>query len=314
MSKALVAALQLTLLLLLPATEVKAFFGRVDFTVEDDFSEASILRGIKANQEQCKSAGNAAIWASVNRDLEECIKYWGSGLTNATGRVIVYMHGDRLPTPPSYLKLTGQQLSNSAATWGNRLKAPYIYIGRPGTHGSSGDHRKRRTIEEGLILSKAFDALSERYGIKEFVVAGQSGGGHATSSLLTLRNDIVCAIPTSAPSSPSIRFRKMGRTTDTTNHVSYEPTEHLQSNAMHKKLRVFILGDPNDSNVFWESQTILAEPLKKRGIEHAIIEGVATGARKHSLDNSARFLAGLCYHDKETSEIVEHLKKKNIKG
>ena len=64
---------------------------------------------------------------------------------------------------------------------------------------------QRRRPAESLLLSAALDKIREKLKIKELVVAGQSGGGHVTSSLITHRNDIVCAVPTSAPSSPRVR-------------------------------------------------------------------------------------------------------------
>jgi pimeloyl-ACP methyl ester carboxylesterase len=297
--------------------QAHAFFGRAEFSLEDDFSDSSVMRGIRADKAICDQLNPGAVWAEVSPSLGECIKYWSAGLTASTQRVVIFLHGDRYGgnrVTADHAKLTGERLSTLAADWSRRIKAPYIYIGRPGTHGSSGDHSRRRTLEEAQILSKTLDALRQRYGIQEFVLSGQSGGGHMTSSLLTLRNDIICAIPASGPSSPRIRYQKMGRTMDTTRLQSYEPTEYFSTNAVHPRLRVFILGDPRDSNVFWESQTILAETLAARGIENAIIEGEAIGSQHHSLNNSARYLAGLCFHDKSTDEIKSFLSKRKIRG
>lgn len=304
----------LILVLFLFSSNANAFFGRVDFTVEDDFSDASVRRGVKATEQQCSAASGQTVWVKLDNDLQECIKYWGAGLSPNTNRAVVFLHGDQTPTSPSYLKLSGKALQEAAENWSKRLNAPYIFIGRPGTHGSSGDHSKRRTLEEALILSGTLNVLSERYGIKEFVLSGQSGGGHMTSSLLTLRTDVVCAVPASGPNSPKIRYLRMGRKMDTTNRESYEPVEHLANNAMSKHLRVFILGDPNDANVFWESQIVIAEPLKKRNVEVEIVEGVGLGTERHGLNNSARYLAGLCYHNQPTEEIIQYLRLKNIKG
>lgn len=91
---------------------------------------------------------------------------------------------------------------------------------------------------------------------------------------------------------------KLGRTRDVTNYDSYEPVQHLKTNPVHERLRVFTLGDPSDSNVFRESQVVLAEPLKERVIEHAIVVGEAAGPERHGLNNSARALAGLGFHDR----------------
>lgn len=278
-----------------------AFF-KADFSIEDDFSESSLKRGISASEEKCNKIPEKAIWSQTNTNISECIKYWSYGLTSNTGKAIVFLHGDELPVSQNYSKLTGEMLSRFAFEWSQRVKAPYIFIARPGVFGSSGNHSRRRLLEESQIISSALDGLKKKFGIQEFVIAGQSGGGHVTTSLLTLRDDIICAVPTSAPNSPRIRYLKMGRTMDTTNYSSYEPIENF-NNPVHKDLRVIILGDPKDDNVFWESQIALAEVLKKRSIPHILLEGQGRGAQRHGLNNSARDVASMCFLNKSLEEI-----------
>jgi pimeloyl-ACP methyl ester carboxylesterase len=204
-----------------------------------------------------------------------------------------------------YFGLNNDRLQGAARSWAKKLGAPYIFIGRPGTYGSSGDHMQRRRPAESLLISAALDKIKARLGIKEFIVAGQSGGGHVTSSLLTHRSDIVCAVPTSAPSSPRVRWTLRGLKKDTTGYTdSYEPTEHLQRSKMHEKLRVFVLGDPSDANVVWPSQVIMAARLKQVGIPVEILSGEGTGTESHWLGNSARIVAGWCANDLPTDEIV----------
>ena len=294
---------RLTSLILLIALSFnsQAFF-ETDFSLDDDFSDSSLKRGIRATEEKCRLIPEKAVWGQVNVDLGECIKFWGYGLSNNTGKVIVFLHGDYFPGSPEYPKLTSEWFNRSAVNWSTRLNAPFIYLGRPGVYGSSGNHSRRRLLEEGQVISAALDSLKIKFGITEFVLAGQSGGGHLTTSLLTLRADIVCAVPTSAPSSPRIRYLKLGRTIDTTNLHSYEPTQNFD-NLVHSDLRVIILGDPNDKNVFWESQTVLSEVLARRGIPHILLEGVGSGLQRHGLNNSARDVAGMCFHNKTLDEI-----------
>lgn len=217
-------------------------------------------------------------------------------------------------TSKNYLDLTNAQLQNFADSWAKTLGMPYIYMGRPGTHGSSGDHMQRRRIDESLIISAALDEIKKRYGVEEWVIAGQSGGGHVTSSLITERSDIVCAIPTSAPSSPRIRWEMMGRTKDTTNYAdSYEPWKFVAKEKVNPKLRVFVLGNPNDKNVFWASQTVMADALQKAQIPVQVLQGEGTGADAHGLSNSSRIVAGWCARDLGTEEMVGRAGK-GLKG
>lgn len=299
------------------ASPAQAFSERVDFSASDDFSEASVIRGIRATEEQCRSLPGQAVWARTEEGEAECIKYWAHGLTEHTRRAIVFLHGDRLngnKVLGDHAKLDGKRLAGQATAWGKRLDAPYIYLGRPGTHGSSGDHKRRRTREEAALISSALDALKKQFGIDEFDIVGQSGGGHMAASLITLRKDILCAVPASSPSSPRIRYLMMGRTKDTTRLDSYEPGEHLAHHETHPSLKVIILGDPQDSNVFWESQVALAQALAARSIPHLVVEGQATGEQRHSLIDSARILAGLCFHGRPLDAIKDYLTSKGIKG
>jgi len=289
-------------LLLLTLSFNSHAFSKAEFSVEDDFSESSLRRGISATEEKCNSIPEKAIWSPVSSNLAECIKYWSYGLTTNTGKAIVYLHRNILATDPAYLKLTGEMVSRYAVEWSRRVKAPYIFIGRPGFFGSSGDQSRKGLLEESQIISATLDGLKKKYGINEFVIAGLSGGGHTATSLLTLRDDIVCAVPTSAPTPSKIWYLKMGRSLDTTNHLSYEPTENFK-NPVHKDLRVIILGDPKDEAVFWESQTILAEVLSKRGIPHMLLEGQGKGPQRHILDNAARDIASMCFFNKSFEEI-----------
>ena len=99
-------------------------------------------------------------------------------------------------------------------------------------------------------------------------------------------------------------------TKDTTGfRDSYEPTEHLDKATMSKSLRVFVLGNPNDRNVVWPSQTVFADALKKIGVPVVTLQGEGTGADAHGLRDSAHKVAGWCFHDMSTDEIVRKAAK-----
>lgn len=295
------------------------FTGRVPFTAEGDFSENAILKGVRATQEQCAQTPQA-VWAAPTGGEAECLRYWAAGF-DANGpnpRAIVFFHGDIFvgvgKTSPAYLQSSQQSLQATAQAWAKKLGLPYVAIGRPGTHGSSGDHMQRRRKPESQTLSAVLDVLKAQWGVQEWVAEGQSGGGHVTASLLTLRSDIVCAVPTSAPSSPRIRWELMGRTKDTTNYTdSFEPWQYVQKDAMHPGVRVFVLGNPQDKNVFWASQTVLADALKKVNVPVTVLTGEGSGPDAHGLKNSAHTVAGWCARNMGTEEMVERAAK-GLKG
>lgn len=304
-------------LTLLGSGPASAFFGRIDFSPQADFSESAIFRGVKSTESQCASIPNT-LWANTQDFGQECIRYWAAGLLRGqTSRVMVFFHGDIWVgagrTSKSYLNSTPEQMQSQAESVYKQLKIPYVFVGRPGTHGSSGTHMQRRREPESRLISAALDVLKEQWGIQEFVVSGQSGGGHVTASLLTMRSDIVCAVPTSAPSSPQIRWRLYGRTSDTTGYTdSYEPTQNLNSSMMHPKLRVFMVGDPEDANVLWPSQIVLTEKLAEIGVATEVIKAQGSGPQKHGLTKSAHRVASWCYEDLPTETILK--KSADLKG
>jgi dienelactone hydrolase len=296
----------------------QAQFSRAGFSDAGDFSESAILSGVKATQAQCTDAANT-VWAATTRSGAECLKYWKAGFGGQpVKRALVFFHGDIFvgvgKTSKNYLEMTNAQLQKNADDWAKKLGVPYIFMGRPGTHGSSGDHMQRRRIAESEIISAALDELKKRYGIEEWVVAGQSGGGHVTSSLITERSDIVCAVPTSAPSSPRVRWEMMGRSKDTTNYAdSYEPWKFVAKDKVNPQLRVFVLGNPNDKNVFWASQTVMADALKAAQIPVEVLQGEGAGPDAHGLANSSRIVAGWCARDMRTEEMLARAGK-GLKG
>lgn len=281
----------------------------VPFTAAGDYSEEALLRGVSATQAQCAEV-SGTVWADAGPLGQACIKYWTAGFpTAANGRAIVFFHGDLLvgkgKTAKGYLTNSPQKTQRDIELTARKLDAPYVFIGRPGTHGSSGQHTQRRRAAESALLSDALDQLRQRLNIREFVIAGQSGGGHVTAALLTRRKDIVCAVPTSSPSSPRLRWTLMGLKKDTTGfNDSYEPAEHLDKARMHPGLRVFVLGDPTDKKVPWASQTILSDRLLAIGVPVKVLQGQGAGPESHGLPNSGREVASWCFRDLATDEIV----------
>jgi dienelactone hydrolase len=261
------------------------------------------------------------VWVQKKGVFGDCIKYWAAGFDQGvpTPRAIIFFAGDAwlaagvtsdLSKNGEYLRMTEEKLQSMANDWHKKLQHPYIFVGRPGMYGSSGDHMQRRRPYESQLVSKALDLIKERYGIKELIVVGQSGGGHVTSSLITERSDIVCAVPTSAPSSPRIRYEHMGRHSDTTLFKdSYEPGEHVNRSIANPHLRVFILGSPNDDNVPWAAQTTFADRLKEAGIPVQVLTGEGIGPQHHGLGNSGRVVAGWCAHGLSDEEILARAAK-----
>jgi hypothetical protein len=74
-----------------------------------------------------------------------------------------------------------------------------------------------------------------------------------------------------------------------------------------------VLGNPNDKNVFWASQTVMADALQKAQIQVQVLQGEGTGPDAHGLSNSSRIVAGWCAKDVGTEEMVVRVGK-GLKG
>lgn len=222
----------------------------------------------------------------------------------------MFFHGDLLEgsrlNDASYLQLTQAKMRERIESVAAIRGVPYIFVGRPGTYGSSGDHRQRRRPLESKLMSSALDEIKKRHGIEEFSIVGQSGGGHVVASLLTYRTDIVCAVAASANSAPKARWQQRGWSSDSTGYFdSYEPTQNLKSGRFNDQLRVFVLGDPTDSNVPWSTQTLLADKLREVGVAVEVIEGEGTGPSHHGLSASSTLIGTMCLDDYSTELILQ---------
>ena len=310
-NKSILIALIATIFLSFYSSLAHSFLGKQSFVSSDtvNFTNRSVMQGIRATESQCNET-TGAVWAKYGDADGECIRYWSTGLSSAVNnRVIFFFHGDILAgnsvLDKSYEKKSPATMLDRWKNFFPDNTKPSIYIARPGTYGSSGDHSQRRRPAESKIISAAIDVLKKKYNIEEIVVTGQSGGGHVTASLITHRSDIVCAVPASAPASPRMRAQIRGFGQDTTNYPdSYEPTENLKNRVFHPKLRVFVVADENDINVPFASQTVLADKLKEQKVSALVIRGDATGSEKHRLLATGFKIASFCFDDLSDEEIT----------
>ncbi|MDI1275085.1 hypothetical protein [Polaromonas sp.] len=285
---------------------------------EEALTSEAVVRGVKATAAQCASVPNA-VWAQPEGERGECLRYWHAGLKDgANPRALFFFAGDLLAqdivVDKTYAGMTPAKVQAVIDTVPQRFGVPYIFIGRPGTFGSSGSHKERRRQPEARLVSAAIDEIKKRHGIEEISIAGLSGGGHVVASLLGYRSDVVCAVPTSAVSSPSMRMKLRGWTVDATGYSdSYEPIEHLNKTRMNPGLRVFVLGDPADTNVPWAVQTALADRLQAMGVQAQILKAEGVGPERHIIVSSALLIGALCTLN-QTTEDIQQRAEKGLKG
>ncbi len=301
------------------ALAASAHAQRVPMDISDGhFTAQSLVQGVSATAGQCATVAQA-VWAQTADGTGECIRYWAAGLPAAApvARVLVYIPSDQLAfdqAEASYTTRSPKIMQGLVDGMQMRAGVPFILLSRPGTFGSSGEHKQRRRELEPRLMSAALDAIKARHGIGELVLVGLSGGGHIVASLLGWRSDIVCAVPTSSVSSPRLRWQGMGRTADLTGYTdSHEPVDHLRREVFHPQLRVFVLGDPKDSNVVWATQTPLADRLKALGADVTLLHGEGSDTQRHVLGSSGQRVGAMCLRGASTQEIQD-MAARGLKG
>jgi dienelactone hydrolase len=125
-------------------------------------------------------------------------------------------------------------------------------MGRPGMHGSSGDHaRDRHTQEAVQLVDAALTELRRRHGFQDFALSGFSSGGQLVANLLARRSDIRCAVIASAPLDLALYYRRPdGATPDYFAMRRGELADPMRTvQGMRSHATVFVIGDTRDRSV-----------------------------------------------------------------
>jgi pimeloyl-ACP methyl ester carboxylesterase len=288
----------------------------------DTFTRSGVVSGSILEQNDCPVESGTAVWVSAN-GRGECVRYFTAGMSGERVSVaLVHFHGDVMwqdtnGTPTVYdgyedhaAPSALQALADKGAETAN---LPYIRLSRPGTFGSSGDHRLRRQPENLAIVEAALDAIKAKHGIDRVALAGQSGGGHLVGALLARRNDIACAAISSGV--VSVRSRShmhgwFGRDfTGFWHYVDPIATTHLVPENADR--RIFVIGDPKDRNTPFATQAEYHYALRALGRESVLIEAQGDGPQHHGLAWTGIAVAADCAAGKPTDQIVEKYAAKN---
>src|SRR5690606_16095272 len=124
-----------------------------------------------ADRQNCPDAASY-LWVG-HVEGADCVRYFAGRDLKEAPVVIVTFSGDRdramRRSPEEIRNNTRRSQESIAARLSKQAGFPVVIVARPGTYGSSGDHRKRRQAREFLALEGALSALKLRYGIGEFV-------------------------------------------------------------------------------------------------------------------------------------------------
>jgi hypothetical protein len=185
---------------------------------------------------------------------------------------------------------------------------PFIVVARPGVLGSSGTHYAGGRRDDTAAVDGTLDELKRRLGIRRLVMAGQSGGSRMIAQLLVLgRRDIVCGVMGSgAYDLPRI----VSGGTVATNIFGQAarryliPMKHVEDVPSVRDRRLFIVGDPRDTQTPFDEQRTWAQRLAALGHHAVLVESINTDAKHHGASRVALDAAGLCAQAKPDADII----------
>jgi hypothetical protein len=283
---------------------------------DEEFSAYDLITGKRTSKAECEATTDA-VWVSHAKGTD-CIRYFASSSVKGAKVAALFFHGDRLDgrsvIPGAQWERRPSTVQAEVEGLSKVNQVPYIFVARPGVFCSSGWHVQRRTPKEYLSLNAAVDAIKAKYGLERVYLGGQSGGAAAVGALLTLgRTDVVCAIASSGPYDALARARDINAAKglgptgcDVTGYCDpYNVTDHVETVAASDLRRIFIVGDPNDTNTLFKYQKAFAEKLKSAGHDVTLVEATGRGAMHHGLAHLVNRALGWCHAGFETSRIAE---------
>ncbi|CAN0037608.1 unnamed protein product [Ectocarpus sp. 12 AP-2014] len=293
---------------------------------DDHFSASDVLHGTFCTPEHADNIP-FSLWVKTP-NASECIRYYPAGLTSSgNAKVMLFFPGDLILRTASgerliaqsYKKNSPRKVLQAMQQWANDANTPAIYIGRPGTFGSSGNHELRRQNVEIGLMKKTLSLLKEKYQIEEFILVGQSGGGQIAAAMLNLRKDISAAVITAGLLPVHLltrRWRKIRRVPGMKKYpldMLYDPTEDIANIPRSPQPTIIIISDPRDQAIPFYSQVHYVNQLKKEGLTVHHIYAHAPPPKRHSLGAHGKIAAALVARGKSITYIRVAIVSEDIK-
>jgi hypothetical protein len=238
------------------------------------------------------------------------VRYWMSTAGGSKDEAVVYIHGDLgdAKTPGQLNKysafMTAGRMQREVQRWSRLYGGPYIAIGRLGAFGSSGDHRKRRSLLEIRVVIAALDELKVRHGLRRFHLAGQSGGAHTVAGLAQMRTDLGCAVMAAGVISLKTRARDQGRKIEAGIKALYDPLDHVAAMQPQPGRRMIVMSDPDDQIVSFRSQREFADRVRAKGLPILHVSADAGTESFHGLHNESQNMAIDCAKDMDDNALT----------
>ncbi|NUB23911.1 alpha/beta hydrolase family protein [Azospirillum brasilense] len=283
------------------------------------FSNAAVTGGVTITRKACAAleAQHTAAWVEVD-GRGECLRYYAAGLRPAPGPnpiAAAWMHGDIMGTKPTSVGhqegLGVASMIDQERALAERFGIPFLFLARPGAYGSSGRFwTTRHTPREAALMNALLDVLKARYGVAEWALGGHSAGGTLTAEFLARRHDLRCAVISSgAPAYRAYLEARGLRTLLARPQGWFDPAASLDRIPPDPERRVFVIGDPRETNIPFDTQRGYFDALTARGHAAWLVPlERAPAPRHHSLVDFGETALGLCGSSADSGQIVATLK------
>lgn len=282
------------------------------------FDPKAVVSGIEIDRPQCDALASThtAIWVEA-AGRTACIRYYAAGLRTAPASnpiVAIWLNGDVLgPSGKNADRRQSgfgpEEVVRHQAQLSDRFGVPAIHLGRPGTYGSAGKHfdMRGRPIEAALI-DAALDGLKQRYRIQSLALGGHSGGGTLVAEMLSRRADLRCAVLSSGASAYRAYLQARGLLKPGQPLPRFDPIASIDKVATAPDRRVFVIGDPRETNVPFPTQKLYFDALAARGHAAWLVPlRKATDPRHHNLVDHGETANAMCAAGATTDAILSTL-------
>ena len=288
--------------------------ARAQSTAGDEmFDPQRVVDGIEIDRRDCDALAttHTAIWVDG-----ACLRYYAAGLAlDAPNPVVAaWLNGDVLGPHGNDARRRQSGFGPAAmiaqeSRLATRFGIPFIFLGRPGTYGSAGKHHTMRgRPREAALVDGMLDALKQRYRIGAWALGGHSGGGTLVAAMLARRSDLRCAVISSGAASYRAYLEARGLLAPGAPLARFDPYDALDQVPRDPARRIFVIGDPRETNVPFSSQRRYFEGLRERGLAAWLVPlERATDARHHGLVDFGETATGMCGAGAPTEAILETL-------
>jgi hypothetical protein len=273
-----------------------------------DFKPVLVEEG--RSQSKCEAVANR-IFVTTSAG-SECISYFVTRGFEQRRQAVLFFNGDfskaQATEAAAQRSLEGSR--KFMQFWADQLKVRYIYVSRVGLQGSSGNHGDRRFPKETIVMNAVADGLKARLGLDDLALAGQSGGSTIAISLVTMgRKDVKCAVSGSGPlelvDQQYAAGTRLGFDVVKAAVAAnvYDPATHVGSVVPRRDRRIFVLGDPLDTEVPYKFQAPFVDRVKAAGHHAMAIAVEGLGAKHHDVVPATLPVAGVCLNN-ASDEII----------